>query len=1044
MLSLQHKAVQVAVGQVKGFLYPSPAERAAAYELLIELSTRNTATNVGSDASLRDALSSLYAMFDITRQILRKHGAEASKGSGGNLSLAVIAVRVLNDVFRPVLSKWHPLLKSYEDKRPAEVTSVEWENRWALGESCRSELGAMRASVIAYMDTLGRIAGAGSLADSLASPPPSMLFRQEKLAEAPPHAGNLQPREKMVRWLRLKEMWRNGPAMLSAGRDWKTLTGRHESQAVLAAAVFEAKEDEEFWFDYASDMGDAFDGTAPVAWLMGRKEIELPKDPTNALPSPPAFLPRGQLLVFGGDEVYPFAASGVYESQLALPFEMGFAGPDDGSSRTVIAIPGNHDWLGGIKHFNKMFADGDRRAGADSPSPDFAGHWRTAQSRTYWHVKLPQGWWLWGIDTGLKNKLPDVEKTYFEQAAKELLPGDRVILCTPVPLWQLRQKHPQDYLAIRSVLDPLIVERKATMPLCLSGDSHFFAHFESADPNIEEDHITAGGAGAFLHPTHGIPERIPLEAGNVEFRLTNRWPLPADSRALAPRTSNLRDRQFWLIVVLVGLLHGLFGWLAGRRGGRLPWTVDADSDGRGVAQRCADAVRWTLGSPWALLLLTVLAVAGIGAVAANTRERRLVAAARAYGVLVGVMLGASLVAVTATLRVIDRDPGWTDRAVAAAIGGALSTMVLFSLLAWVNGQIKAVDNLVFSSAHLTRFKHFIRFRIDKEGDLTCFVVGIDPVGEGWYRAMTDTLVVPPYDPAGIPRIHYVWGKTFPKFVPGPARIALSISDPARLPKEATDEETARHNTVNDLATEMFNRLCRTFLEGGHSLLYGGLPSYGFTEQLADVARQRHQNPNISSHIVGYVAEAYWKPEEYGNGAVYDAKDIRYLRMRCALRPDETPQLHLIRNLTEMRERQTRDLDIRIAFGGDPTPGEGPKTRLAPGVLEEAYITLRMGKPLLVIGGFGGTTQMIARALLGRLDPADVAAWAEHFIEPPPLADGSPGVDCTTMLAQFSSLAVLRNGLSDGENRVLLETTKFDTVETLLRIAVRRIAENRRS
>ena len=157
MLSLQHKAVQVAVGQVKGFLYPSPAERAAAYELLIELSTRNTATNVGSDASLRDALSSLYAMFDITRQILRKHGAEASKGSGGNLSLAVIAVRVLNDVFRPVLSKWHPLLKSYEDKRPAEVTSVEWENRWALGESCRSELGAMRASVIAYMDTLGRM-----------------------------------------------------------------------------------------------------------------------------------------------------------------------------------------------------------------------------------------------------------------------------------------------------------------------------------------------------------------------------------------------------------------------------------------------------------------------------------------------------------------------------------------------------------------------------------------------------------------------------------------------------------------------------------------------------------------------------------------------------------------------------------------------------------------------------------------------------------------------------------------------------------------------
>ena len=1045
MLTFQQKAVQVAIGQVKGFVYPSPAERAAAYELLIELSTRNTATNVGADASLRDALSSLHAMFDITREILRQHGAETSKGSGGNLSLAVIAVRVLNDVFRPVLSKWHPLLTSYEDKRSPEVTSVEWEQRWALGESCRSELSAMRASVIAYMDTLGRIAGAGILADSLASPPPSALFRQEKLSSAPAHPDGLKHRDEMVRWLRLKEMWRSLPALFPAARDWTRLTEDAKPTAVQPAAVFEAKANEEFWFDYVSDLGDAFDGTAPIAWLMGRTSIELPNDPTNVLPSPPSSLRRGALLVLGGDEVYPFAADGVYESQLALPFEMGFEGPEEGVGRTVVAIPGNHDWLGGISHFRKMFAERTPRESTDSTPPEFAGHWHTAQTRTYWHVKLPQGWWLWGIDTGLKNSLPDVEREYFKQAAKELLPGDRVILCTPVPLWQLRQKHPKDYLAIRSAIDPLIVERKATMPLCLSGDSHFFAHFETADPNIEEDHITAGGGGAFLHPTHGIPERIPLETGNVEFRLTNRWPLPADSRALAPRTSNLRDRQFWLIVVLVGLLHAAFTWLAGLSAGRLPWSSDGVSDGRNFTQRWGDALRWTIASPWALVLLAVLAVAGIGAVAANTRERRLVAAARVYGVFVGAALGGSLVAFTTAFRVIDRDPQWSGRVVAAGIGGALSTMLLFSLLTWVNGQIKAVDNLVFSTAHLTRFKHFIRFRIDLQGDLTCYVVGIDPVGKGWYEAMTKTLVVPPYDPAGIPRIHYVWGKTFPKFVPGPARIALSISDPTRLPKDHTEEQHAQHNVVNHPANEMFGRLCRSFLEGGHSLLYGGIPRYGFTKQLANVAAQRHQNPNVSTHIFGYLSEAYWRPE-YGDGSVYDDtnKHIRFMRVKCAARPGETPELLAIRNLTEMRERQTRDLDIRIAFGGDRQPGEGAKTRLAPGILEEAYITLRMGKPLLVIGGFGGVGQLIAEALLGRLDPADVTEWAAHFIEPPPLADGSPGLDSTAMLARFSSPAVLRNGLTDRENRVLLETTDYATAEALIRAAVRRIAENRRS
>ena len=49
-----------------------------------------------------------------------------------------------------------------------------------------------------------------------------------------------------------------------------------------------------------------------------------------------------------------------------------------------------------------------------------------------------------------------------------------------------------------------------------------------------------------------------------------------------------------------------------------------------------------------------------------------------------------------------------------------------------------------------------------------------------------------------------------------------------------------------------------------------------------------------------------------------------------------------------------------------------------------------------------------------------------------------------MLAQFSPLADLGNGLTDGENRVLLETTNYATTEAPIRIALRRIAENRRS
>ena len=72
-------------------------------------------------STVRDTLTSIHDVFDLTRNILRKHGADASKGSAGNISLAVIAVRVLNEVFRPVLSKWHPTLTEYESRRDREA-----------------------------------------------------------------------------------------------------------------------------------------------------------------------------------------------------------------------------------------------------------------------------------------------------------------------------------------------------------------------------------------------------------------------------------------------------------------------------------------------------------------------------------------------------------------------------------------------------------------------------------------------------------------------------------------------------------------------------------------------------------------------------------------------------------------------------------------------------------------------------------------------------------------------------------------------------------
>ncbi len=92
------------------------------------------------------------------------------KGGGGNLSLAVVAIRVLNEVFRPVLSRWDPILSDYEDRRATDApgaTAVEWERSWARAGQRRAELNTMRSSVCAYIDTLSRIAGASAIADAV-------------------------------------------------------------------------------------------------------------------------------------------------------------------------------------------------------------------------------------------------------------------------------------------------------------------------------------------------------------------------------------------------------------------------------------------------------------------------------------------------------------------------------------------------------------------------------------------------------------------------------------------------------------------------------------------------------------------------------------------------------------------------------------------------------------------------------------------------------------------------------------------------------------
>jgi hypothetical protein len=133
------------------------AQQKAAWSLYVELSTRIAVQPLEEgEGVLREALSSLYNVFDITRQILRTAGPEIAQGPH---SFGAIAIDVLNKGLRPFLVKWHPMLKSYEEKRPPNTTTLDHERAWEHEKELRDELNKVRQQMNIYVEALAKIAG---------------------------------------------------------------------------------------------------------------------------------------------------------------------------------------------------------------------------------------------------------------------------------------------------------------------------------------------------------------------------------------------------------------------------------------------------------------------------------------------------------------------------------------------------------------------------------------------------------------------------------------------------------------------------------------------------------------------------------------------------------------------------------------------------------------------------------------------------------------------------------------------------------------------
>ncbi|WP_280723883.1 hypothetical protein [Kitasatospora sp. MAA4] len=136
--------------------------RQVAWQLFIETVTRTSTQSLrDGEGIIREALTSLYGLFSTTREVLKS--SRPSVPAAGGLTVENLAINMLNKELRPFLSRWHPLLKEFEDLHPGRPDA-----EWSSSGVCREELRALQARMHSYALGFAKLAGVPDAAAMIA------------------------------------------------------------------------------------------------------------------------------------------------------------------------------------------------------------------------------------------------------------------------------------------------------------------------------------------------------------------------------------------------------------------------------------------------------------------------------------------------------------------------------------------------------------------------------------------------------------------------------------------------------------------------------------------------------------------------------------------------------------------------------------------------------------------------------------------------------------------------------------------------------------
>jgi hypothetical protein len=513
-----------------------------------------------------------------------------------------------------------------------------------------------------------------------------------------------------------------------------------------------------FWVDYVADLGDGWDSTYSVAYLIGQKEIGV--DGVQ--------LSRANCLVMGGDEVYPDASREDYRKRMQRPYRAAF--PKQNTPRPgavhppLYLIPGNHDWYDGLTIFLARFCRG--RA-----TP--LGSWVASQRRSYFATHLANNWWIWGFDSQLGEDVDMPQSDYFANVARKMEPNAKVIICASVPTWlraSVTAKDDTERERFYRGLDYIatIVRDEcpgAKVPVVLAGDLHHYTRY--VDKESGTNFINSGGGGAFLHPTHGIIEDVipmkwtgqeqTLEIGRDPGEPEKKaiYPPARDSQRLALGNVGFFYKNWDFSVGVMGVLYAfcalmLLWWTGyGTPAGNEGFVTGVLGTGAALAQTPV----------FALLAGGLIALFGMTADVGSVLRRWSIAVLHALIHSLIILAGTSLSAALLAAGGVHDIPvmGQTLYLVLLIAGmvllGFLGGFVWGLYLTAVSYLWGDESNNAFSALRLGSYQNFIRMKV--EGDtITIYPIGVDkaPGRDEWMQNPAYVDADPDQDtPAIIPK-----------------------------------------------------------------------------------------------------------------------------------------------------------------------------------------------------------------------------------------------------------------------------------------------------